>query len=277
MRPIRPLVLALAVLATVPAVQAQTPQYTAFAGVLHKSEPDTGAVARAKAAVAADPRSVEKLMTLGLAQTAVRQVREAITTFTAAIEISPANAMLYRHRGHRYVSIAEFDRAIEDLEQGAKLDPKNYFIWYHLGVARFAKREFDLAAQAFARGQPMAPTVNEFIGSTDWLWMSLARAGRAAEAERAARAIPDSITIPTNYAYGKRLRLYRGEVLPDSLMGAADTANVQISTLAFGVGNWYLVKQDTLRAKAWLQRSVAARGWPAFAYLIAERELARLR
>ena len=33
-------------------------------------------------------------------------------------------------------------------------------------------------AAAFARAQPMAPDAGELAGATDWLWMSLARAGR---------------------------------------------------------------------------------------------------
>ena len=64
---------------------------------------------------------------------------------------------MYRHRGHRYVSIREFDRAIADLEYAATLiegtedeiEPDGMpnamnipvsslhsNIWYHLGLAR---------------------------------------------------------------------------------------------------------------------------------------------
>ncbi len=275
---LRPLTLAVtACLLAATTSRAQTPQYTSFAGVKHTSEPDTGAVARALGASSADPKNVDKLITLGLAQTAIRQVREAIATFTTAITLEPTRAILYRHRGHRYVSLGEYDQALTDMNTGAKLDATIYGIWYHKGVAHFAKQQFAEAAQAFATGRPHAPSDNEFIGSTDWMWMSLARAGKAAEAEQVIRSIPDSIKIPADYAYGRRLRLYRGETAPDDVMQPGDTAGVQVSTLAFGIGNWYLVKTDTAKAKAWFARSVAGKGWPAFAYMISERELKRLK
>ena len=211
----RPLTLAItACMLAVTTLRAQTPQYTSFAGVRHTSEPDTGAVARALAASTADPKNVDKLITLGLAQTAIRQVREAIATFTTAIMLEPTKAILYRHRGHRYVSLGEYDQALADMNTGAKLDATIYGIWYHKGVAHFAKQQFAEAAQAFATGRPHAPSDNEFIGSTDWMWMSLARAGKAAEAEQVIRSIPDSIKIPADYAYGRRLRLYRGRRRP---------------------------------------------------------------
>ena len=52
-----------------------------------------------------------------------------------------------------------------------------------LGAVRFAKGDFAGAAAAFARAQAMAPDGGELAGSTDWLWMSLSRAGRGAEAK----------------------------------------------------------------------------------------------
>jgi hypothetical protein len=47
--------------------------------------------------------------------------------------------------------------------------------------------------------------------------------------------------------------------------------------LLYGVGNWYLVRGDTVRARDWFKRAVASGGWPAFGFLAAEAELARLR
>ena len=86
---------------------------------------------------------------------------------------------------------------------------------------------------------------------------------------------PDS--LETTNAYRQRLRLYRGEIAPDSVLTAADTAGVAVATLSYGVGNWYLVSGDTARARQWFQRAVASGGWPAFGFIAAEAELRRLR
>jgi hypothetical protein len=89
--------------------------------------------------------------------------------------------------------------------------------------------------------------------------MSLARAGKAAEAKAMLERRPDS--LPVNNAYAKRLKLYRGEVGPDSVFTPADTADVQVATLSFGIGNWYLVRGDTANARRWFERSVTSGGW----------------
>jgi hypothetical protein len=107
--------------------------------------------------------------------------------------------------------------------------------------------------------------------------MSLSRAGRAAEAAKALAPITDDFRVTTATAYFQRLQLYRGKSTPDQVMTPADTADVQVATLSFGVGNWYLVKGDTLNAKKWFQRSVASKGWPGFGYFASEIELQRLR
>lgn len=253
---------------------AQTVQYTSPAGVIYRSLPDTGPVARAKAASDADPRNIDKLIALGVAQSGAREFREAIETFSRGLRIEPNNALLLRWRGHRYLSTRQFDKALADLTRGAKLDSTIYGIWYHLGVVQFVRGDFAAAAQSFTRAQPKAPDAGELAGSTDWLWMSLSRAGRRGEAQAMLDRHPDSLA--TTVAYAQRLRLYRGEIKPDDVLSPADTADVQVATLAFGLGNWYLIQGDSARAKTWFERSIRSGGWPGFGFIASEAELRRL-
>ena len=255
---------------TVP-VAAQSVQYQSPARIEYRSQPDTGPIARAQQAVAADPRNIERLVQLGVAQSGARQFREAIETFTRGLAIAPNDPVLYRWRGHRYLSVRDFDRATADLTRGFQLDSTNYGILYHLGVVRYALGDYDGAADAFRRAQRRAPTADELAGATDWLWMSLSRAGRAAEAKAMLDRRPDS--LPTTNAYARRLRLYRGEIGPESVITAADTADVQLATLAYGVGNWHLLRGDTAQARAAFERSVQSGGWPAFGFILSELEL----
>ena len=258
------------------AAHAQVPEYRSLAGVEFRGQADTGAIARAKADLATDPRNVDKILALGLAQAAVRQYHDAIATFTKGIAIAPKNPLLYRWRGHRYISIGRFDKALADLTRGNRLDPDNYDIWYHLGVAHFERGEFAKAASAFAEAQKRAPNDNEVAGASDWLWMSLARAKGPAAAQVALAPVHDSLKITSATAYNQRLKLYRGVIGPDQVLSPSDTAAVQVATMSFGVGNWYLARGDTSNAKRWFQRAVDSGGWPGFAFLAAERELQRL-
>jgi tetratricopeptide (TPR) repeat protein len=258
-------------------VAGQSVQYVSPAGVTYRSQPDTGAVARAERALAADANNVERIIELGTAQSGVRQFREAIATFTRGIAIAPRNAILYRWRGHRNLSVREFDRALADLNRGAALDSSVYGIWYHLGVLRFVQGDFAAAADAFARGRPIAPNAGERAGSYDWLWMSLMRAGRAEEARALLASMPDSVPRAAANAYSQRLRLYKGEITPEQVLTPADTGDVNVATLAYGLGNWYLLRGDRAKAREWFERSIASGGWPAFGFIASEAELRRLR
>ena len=251
-------------------------QYRSAAGVEYRSLPDTEAMTKAQAALAADPRNITRIIELGVAQSGARQFREAIATFTRGLEIEPNNALLLRWRGHRYLSVREFDRAFADLTRGATLDPTIYGIWYHLGVLEYLRGNFAAAAAAFTKAQPLAPDAAELAGSTDWLWMSLSRAGRGDEAKAMLDRRPDN--KPVTNAYTRRLQLYRGEIAPDAVVTSADTDDVQIATLAYGLGNWYLVRGDKAQARKWFERSVqSGGGWPAFGFIASEAELRRLQ
>jgi tetratricopeptide (TPR) repeat protein len=252
-------------------------QYTSPAGIRYYAQADTGPVARAEAALASDPKNADKVIALGVAQSGARQFREAIATFTKALESDPNNAMFYRWRGHRHLSVREFDQAFDDLTRCLTIDANNYGCLFHLGIVNFVRGDFSRAAELFARAQPRAPDAGELAGSTDWLWMSLMRAGKASDARAMLLRRPDSLQATPGYAYVTRLELYRGEITPRQAFTPADTADVQVATLSYGIGNWYLVRGDTATARSWFERSVKSGGWPGFGFILSEVELRRLK
>src|SRR5262249_51186543 len=49
------------------------------------------------------------------------RIRESIAVYTHGILLYPNDPWMYRHRGHRYITVREFDNAIGDLERADKL------------------------------------------------------------------------------------------------------------------------------------------------------------
>jgi hypothetical protein len=105
--------------------------------------------------------------------------------------------------------------------------------------------------------------------------MSLMRAGRPAEAQ----AVLDrnGSGPPGGNFYDVRLRLYRGRIGPDQVVTPADTSDIALATLSYGVGNWLLLRGDTASARRWFERAVGSGGWPAFGFIAAEAELRRMK
>lgn len=272
----------------------ETVQYRTPQGDVFRSLGETAAIRDARGALGNDWGDVNKVIALGVAQSGARQFREAIATFTrgltalrTAAGTTPTaaqrrdEAMLRRWRGHRHLSVREYAQAERDLVRGLALDSVNYGILFHLGVLRFLQGRHAEAAGLFTRAQPLAPDGGERAASTDWLYMSLARAGRVDEAEAmlATRidARPDPRPAPPGYAYVTRLRLYRGEITPAQALPETEADETTVATLAYGIGNWYHVRGDTANARRYWERAVHSGGWAGFGFYVAEAELRRLR
>jgi tetratricopeptide (TPR) repeat protein len=266
--------LACVVVAAATPVRAQTVQVRPSDGTVYRSLADTSRIPSLREALARDPADRARILDLANAQVAARQFREAIATYTAALERTPNDALLLRWRGHRYLAVREFTRARDDLERASDLAPELYGAWFHLGLARFFLADFDAAADAFRKARSLASSPSERAGCVDWLWGALMRAGRGEDADRVLQE-PREAAAPAD-AYERRLALYRGSLSPDAVLSPSDTSSVRRATLAHGVGQWSLIRGDTVSARRWFERSRATDAWPSFGFIAAEVELARL-
>jgi tetratricopeptide (TPR) repeat protein len=93
-------------------------------------------------------------------------------------------------------------------------------------------------------------------------------------AQSGARQFREAIATFTR---GLEIELYRGEIGPEAVLTPADTDEVQVATLAYGLGNWYFLRGDTAQARRWFERSIQSGGWPGFGFIVSEVELRRLR
>jgi tetratricopeptide (TPR) repeat protein len=267
--------LALAVCALAQATGA--PEAVSPAGAKFYAQPDEkGQVAEAEKKLAAEPRNVDLIIALGIEQARIWRYRDAIATYSRGLEMAPNNPLLYRHRGHRYISIRQFDKAVADLERGAKLDDKSFDIWYHLGLAHYLRGEFERAAAAYEKCRAVAANDDSVIAVSDWLYMTYRRMNKTAEANRVLERITPDMKVEENRSYFDRLLLYKGlkkesELINDKM------SDLEVATVGYGIGNWHLYNGGRDRAREYFEKVVATRYWPAFGFIAAETELARMR
>ena len=76
-------------------------------------------LAQARENLAKNSNDVENLIWLGRRTAYVGQYKEAIRIYTQAIKSFPNDARLYRHRGHRFITLRCVDDAIADFERAA--------------------------------------------------------------------------------------------------------------------------------------------------------------
>jgi tetratricopeptide (TPR) repeat protein len=96
------------------------------AGTAREIKPDLSASARqvyvkklseARTAYAANPSDAEAIIWLGRRTAYLGEYKAAIRIFTDGIAKFPNDARLYRHRGHRLITLRCFDDAITDLKK----------------------------------------------------------------------------------------------------------------------------------------------------------------
>src|SRR5258708_15172449 len=172
--------------------------------------PDDQGIIEARKKLTEDPTSVERVLQLSKAQAARRQYKEAVATATQGLAFAPKSADLYLERGHRELGLREFKVAMSDLEQAKKLAPEMLEAYYHLGLAHYFSAELNEAAISFDRARALAKSNDSLIDCSNWVSVSLRRAGKNEEAAPIVKRIPPEVknTQPNLAFYLGLLHLY---------------------------------------------------------------------
>lgn len=256
-------------------------------------------LAKARADFEANPDDPEALIWVARRLGYLWRFQEAVTVLDQGIERWPGNAKLYRHRGHRHITLREFPEAQADFEKAAELiagkpdeiepdgapNPSGiarttlaYNIWYHLGLAHYLQGNYDAALSAYQELLKTSAANNDdsIVAVTDWMWMSQMRLGRKAEAAALLEKITPKMEILENDGYHRRLLMYKGIESADALLNTDTADTTAIATQGYGVANYYLVTGETEKAKAVFEKILSGAGWPAFGYIAAEVDMHRL-
>lgn len=232
-------------------------------------------LAEAKAAYELDPDDVEKLIWYGRRVAYLWRFHESIQIYSEGIARFPNEAMLYRHRGHRYISIRDFASAKADLSRAAALQDDDFDIWYHLGLACWLLGDFETALTAYQRCYAITDDDSLKVAITDWLYMTLRRLGRTEEAAALLEPIQPEMEVGENFHYHYRLLLYKGLKTEAELVEAGKNGGLENATLGFGLGCWHLYNDRPDEAFRYFEQIVKGTAWSAFGFISAEAELAR--
>jgi tetratricopeptide (TPR) repeat protein len=225
--------------------------------------------------------------------------QQAIDLFTSAIARWPDDARMYRHRGHRYISVRRFADAEQDFtrasvliagtpdevepdgqpnKRGIPTSTLHTNVWYHLALSRYLQGNLPGALNAQFACLGASHNVDMLVATTHWLYMTLRRLGRDAEAAQVLAPVTADLDVMENTPYHRCCLLYKGELTPEDLAGAGADASAtpQDAASAYGLANWHLYNGREQQAIDLFRRIYAGSQWAAFGYIAAEAELARL-
>lgn len=255
-------------------------------------------LAQADKDLLAKPNDADAIIWVGRRQAYLWRFQDAIATFSKGIALHPTNPRLYRHRGHRYLTVRQFDRGIADFEKAVSLisgtpdeiepdgapnasgKPRSslhFNIWYHLGLAHYLTGNYAKALEAYTECMKVSNNDDAVVATSDWMWMTLMRLNRQTDATKALERITPKMEILENGSYHKRLLMYKGLEKPEALLDSTAADDLTIATQGYGVGNYYFVNTDRARAMQIFERVVAGKQWNAFGFIVAEADLQRMR
>lgn len=240
----------------------------------------------------------EALIWAGRRAAYLGQYREAIDIFADGITRHPADARMYRHRGHRYLTVRDIDSAIRDFEKAASLvvgqpdqvepdgqpNARNIptstlhsNIYYHLALAYYLKGDFSRAADTWMKARDAVRNADNLVAASHWLYLSLRRAGRTAEADAVLAPIVPELEVIENGSYHQLLLMYKGLRTPAEVLTPAGGGPAG-SAVRYGVSAWYLINNKRGEAASlWASILDGVNDWPSFGYLAAEAEVAARR
>lgn len=242
-----------------------------------------------------NPEDPDALIWLGRRAAYLGEYREAVRVFTDGVRIHPDDPRMYRHRGHRYLTLRMFDRAVEDFEKAAELmegdedqiepdglpNPLNQpvstlksNVWYHLGLTHYVKGDFEKAIDAYENAFKLDLSEDMRIATLYWYYSALKRSGKDERAGAVISEITPEIELIENDVYLNLLLVFNGIFDADYLIDTGDDL-IENGTLAYGIGNWhYMNGREEKAFEIW--RDIYESGsWPAFGFIAAEAELAR--
>jgi len=290
-----------------PAAVAPTPEATSLQGqalIAPEIAPEQKKaldekLAAATAAFVADPDSAESILWMGRRLSSVGRFREAIVAFSRGVARYPEDVRFLRFRGHRYISVREFDQALGDLSKAAQLiadqkladapepsDPGvapaadasslHYGVYYHLGLAHYLKGEYAAAEAAYRLClKASGSSVDSQTGAQRWLYVTLRRLGRDTEAASLLAGVSSDTKAKDSTAYRDLLLLYKGMRTPAQLL-ALGKGDLDHATYAYGVGEWLLLGGQKEQALDLFREVARGRQWAAFGHIASEVELARV-
>lgn len=244
----------------------------------------------------ANPADADNIIWYGRRTAYAGDFRGAIRIYSEGIEKFPDDDRMYRHRGHRYISIREFDRAIADLEKAATLiegrnnemepdglpnelnipvSTRHGNIWYHLGLAYYLKHDWENAFRAYRNGFDAGQNDDNKVSTTHWLYMIKRRMGDEEGARKLLDVITPDMNVIENFSYFELCLFYKGEISEAELIGEGEDTPSGAAT-AYGLANWYFYNGAKEKAKKHLEALVETGSWAAFGFIAAEADLASM-
>jgi hypothetical protein len=246
-----------------------------------------------------DSLNADNIIWLGRRWAYLGEYTKAIEIFSKGVILYPEDAKMYRHRGHRYITLRCFDKAIADFTKASKLikgktdevepdglpNAKNIptstlqsNIWYHLGLVYFLKGDYKKALNAYKECLKVSKNPDMYVATANWLYIILRRLNKEKKAASLLSIISPDMDIIENNDYLQILLLYnqRTSIADPIRYLRSEKQGLGLASFGYGLGNYLLLNGETEKANKVYRLITDSNQWSSFGYIAAEAELMRM-
>lgn len=202
----------------------------------------------------------------------------AINDYSKLLICEPFNSMLYRNRGHRYLSISEFDKAVADLIMSTRLFPDYWKNWNYIGMIYYFKGEYEKSILYYNRAMLETGVDSPFyVAMVNWKYLALMKLGRNSEANDLINGFNAPKKTLDNYR--DLVYLYRGTLSVEEIEKKLkeDINEIYKSTYCFGLGMYYYFNGHKEKSVNLFKDFINSSDvWFALGYMGVQAELKRI-
>ncbi|MFA9438292.1 DUF3857 domain-containing protein [Uliginosibacterium sp. sgz301328] len=197
---------------------------------------------------------------------------EALADVAAARKRLPDDAGIVKCAATVGIVTGDLSGSVNDISRAIALGLADSDSFYRRGLANYLNGKIDDATDDFARSRDLATEANMRNRGEVWRLISLTRAGRATKAP-----LPAQLDWP-----GPVIPLFNGTQTPDQMMqgvyanAQGEDLDVLLAEAYFYVGEYYLLRNQTTLAEAYLRRSQDKGAINRLLHYAARQERARL-
>ncbi len=255
-------------------------------------------LAEARKELEANPEDELAWIWVGRRLAYLGRYQDAIVHYTQALERFPDSYKLRRHRGHRYMTIRQFDKAMKDLNEAVRLSNSEFDefepdglpnvkgvprsttksnIWYHLALCWSFTGSDDTASRIMYTGRKVAQerAHNDDMRCAMAYWLALWNLDDERSLKLVLEPISADMDVIENHDYHRLLLLFKGELTEADLLEDLDEG-VATPTILYGVSQHRKLNGDDTGCRELLERIIEDGNWAAFGSIAAEADLARM-
>lgn len=265
------------------------PSFTA-----HQQQQLEGELQKAKQAFDETPQNADALIWYARRLAYLARYEQAIDVLTKGLELHPMDARMYRHRGHRYLTLRCTGQAIADFEMAARLEqgkidqvepdgqpneaniPTSTLhsnIYYHLGLAYYLQKDYTKAREAFEKCLMVSTNPDMHTATANWYYLTLVSMNEKYEATNLLATLDYETPLLENGVYRKLLLLHKERPSAANAMEtAAGGGTVQSATYLYGLYMYLKLNNHLDEAEVVKQQLMAGNQYASFGYIAAEME-----